>query len=131
MGLYCHLAASPISYPIDLNCVRKLKAAEGARRRARFNFFTEEKIMDRFEEELKALFRHVLDKLERDDCGDEVIHAENYYITPKDICTDLQIFARDIYDGDITDVQENSIVVTFRNGQAYRISVSAEPEIKC
>ena len=87
--------------------------------------------MDRFEEELKALFRYVLDKLERDDCGDEIVRSENYFITPNDICMDLEIFAKDVYDGEITERQNNSIVVTFRNGQSYRISVLSEPEIKC
>lgn len=79
--------------------------------------------MEATERDVKTLLKNVLDKLER---GDESapIAEEDYFITPKDICDDLQYFAEEIFDGEVTR-EQNAVLVRFRNGQAYRISVSS------
>ena len=57
--------------------------------------------MEATERDVKTLLKNVLDKLER---GDESapIAEEDYFITPKDICDDLQYFAEEIFDGEVT-----------------------------
>ncbi len=44
-------------------------------------------------------------------------------VTVGDILLDFKIFANDVYEGRVTEEDEDSLVVVFRNGQKFRVTI--------
>ena len=70
----------------------------------------------------------VLRRLQEDECAGLTIRPSDeraYTLTEEDILRDLEIFADEVFDAEAVKAG-NDIIVAFRNGQTFRLSVKEE-----
>ncbi len=73
---------------------------------------------------VEQVMLEVLRRLEDDDSGLTIapVDDHNYLLTEEDILRDLTIFSDEVFDADLEE-EPSALLVKFRNGQVFRISV--------
>ncbi len=74
---------------------------------------------------VERVMLEVLRRLEDDSAGLTICPTDDhaYLLTEEDLLRDLTIFSDEVFDGEVTR-EPSAVVVKFRNGQTFRITVA-------
>lgn len=79
------------------------------------------------EGKVEQVILEVLRRLEEDNAGLTISPVDDlaYLLTEEDLLRDLTIFSDEVFDGEV-EQERSALVVKFRNGQTFRITVKEE-----